>query len=48
MLWDKHEGARLRASCCNAPESLEALIVDPAPQVRAAAVWALPGQPGPE
>ena len=40
-LWDKHEEARLRATRCNAPESLEALLVDPAPEVRAAAVYAL-------
>ena len=32
---------RLRASRCNGTESLEALLVDPSPEVRAAAVYAL-------
>jgi regulator-associated protein of mTOR len=40
-VWDKHEEARLRATRCNAPESLETLLVDPTPEVRAAAVFAL-------
>merc|ERR1719167_2197961 len=40
-LWDKNEEARLRATRCNAPESLEALLLDPTPEVRAAAVFAL-------
>jgi len=40
-VWDKHEEARLRATRCNAPESLESLLVDPTPEVRAAAVYAL-------
>jgi regulator-associated protein of mTOR len=35
------QGGKPRAACCNAPESSEALLVDPAPDVRAAAVYAL-------
>jgi regulator-associated protein of mTOR len=37
-LWDKHKVARLRATCCNAPGILAG---GPAPEVRAAAVYAL-------
>ena len=40
-LWDRHEDARWRAARCNAPESLEVLLGDPNPEVRAAAVYAL-------
>jgi regulator-associated protein of mTOR len=40
-LWDKHEDARWRAARCNAPESLEVLLGDRCPEVRAAAVYAL-------
>eukprot|EP00092_Neocalanus_flemingeri_P035149 GFUD01038251.1.p1 GENE.GFUD01038251.1~~GFUD01038251.1.p1 ORF type:complete len:1354 (-),score=488.66 GFUD01038251.1:404-4465(-) len=40
-LWDKHEEARGRAMRCNAPESLETLLLDQTPEVRAAAVYAL-------
>merc|ERR1719187_1601432 len=40
-LWDRHEDARWRAARCNAPESLEGLLGDASPEVRAAAVYAL-------
>ena len=39
--WDRHEEARGHATRDNAPDKLESLLVDPTPEVRAAAVFAL-------
>ena len=40
-LWNKNEEAGLRATWCNAPESLLALLLDHTPEVRATAVFSL-------